>query len=128
VQRPSQTYLLTLDRQEYEALTRAIMLESNKVVKLQGFGRCLSSWLTEWNEGKYGTIMVDNHPPNKLTKLRNGYQIYVALNPESTKLLKSLRDQLGTQLDQLPTVRTAVTRIIDCIICESLSENTCAKP
>jgi hypothetical protein len=128
VTHPSQTYLLTLNRQEYEALTRAIMLESNKIGKLQGFGQCLSAWLKSWNEGKYGIIMLGDESADKLTKPHNGYQIYVALNPDSTKLLKTLRDQLGTQYDEPVTIRTAITRLIDCIINDSLAENACAKP
>jgi hypothetical protein len=56
--RPSQTCVLTLTRQEFEAPNRAIMLESNKVTKFQGFGRSSTLFLKQSDDDKYAPLIA----------------------------------------------------------------------
>jgi hypothetical protein len=128
VTRPSQTYLLTLNRRQFEALTHAIMLESNKIGKLQGFGQCVAAWLRAWDQGELNSITTTKPPKNTSAKPQSGHRLYVALNHDSTKLLKRLQDQLRTESANPVTIPNTLMTLVACIMDKALAENACAKP
>jgi hypothetical protein len=121
VSRTTQTYLLTLNRLQFEALTRTIMLESNKLHKLQGIGQCLARWMKQWDDGHSCAKEPELPPTSRLDR----YKLYVGLNPESTKLLKALRDHLAREANRPITVAATITRLIAFILNDQLPENAC---
>ena len=111
----SQTYLLKLTTQEFEFITLAIMLNSNKTGKLQGLGRCISQWLQQWDAGELA--VVDASSDQRLE--RQGvlsHQIYVGLTGDTANLFRTWRTALA-KISAMPvTVSMAVMTLIDCAI------------
>lgn len=112
VKRASQTYLLLLAPTEFERVTRAIMLQSNKSGKLQGLGQCVASWLSQKIDGEFSAarLVAEQHLDKPVD---HTHQIYVALGPETTRLFKEWRTHLSTKSDSSITVTTAIGALVD---------------
>ena len=111
----SQTYLLNLTTQEFESLTLAIMLNSNKTGKLQGLGRCISQWLHQWDAGELA--IIDKSSAQHLEcEVGPTHQIYVGLTGAATKLFKAWRATLANKSGPPITVTSAVIILTDCAI------------
>lgn len=111
----SQTYLLNVTTQEFEAITRAIMLYSNKTGKLQGLGRCISQWLHQWDAGELSIIDAssDQHLEREADST---HHIYVGLTGDATNLFKAWRAALTNKSGLTITVTSAVIILTDCAI------------
>ena len=111
----SQTYLLNLTTQEFESLTLAIMLNSNKTGKLQGLGRCVSHWLHQWDAGELAIIDANSvqHPEREVGPT---HQIYVGLTGDATDLFRAWRAALANKWGLPVMVTRAVIVLTDCAI------------
>lgn len=111
----SQTYLLNLTTQEFESLTLAIMLNSNKTGKLQGLGRCISQWLHQWDAGEIAIIDAssDQHLEREVDPT---HQIYVGLTGDATNMFRAWRAALVNESGLPITVTRAVIVLTDCAI------------
>jgi hypothetical protein len=112
VKSASQTYLLSLAPAEFEQVTRAIMLQSNKAGKLRGFGQCIAAWLRQWIDGEFGAARLvaarhRDHPAGP------AHQIYVGLGPETTRVFKECRTHLGGKSASPITVTSAIGALVD---------------
>ena len=103
----SQTYLLSLTRQEFEQITLAIMLQSNKALKLQGFGQCIARWLHQWSTGELPITEPEHaHAVDALAGCT--HQIYVGLAGGTIQVFKAWRTAL-VEASAIPVpVRTAI--------------------
>ena len=111
----SQTYLLNLTTQEFESITFAIMLNSNKTGKLQGLGRCINHWLRQWDAGELATINPGSSQQLERQPEQN-HQIYVGLTGDTATLFRAWRAALA-KISVMPvTVTIAVMTLIDCAI------------
>jgi len=115
VKNASQTYLLNLTTQEFESITLAIMLNSNKTGKLQGLGRCISQWLQQWDAGELAILGAgsDQHLEGEVGPT---HQIYVGLTGVATNLLRAWRAALASKSGLPITVTRAVIVLTDCAI------------
>ena len=112
MKRTSQTYVLSLAPAEFERVTRAIMLQSNKAGKLQGLGQCVATWLSQsidgvLTEASYGGAQHLD------TQTAHTHRIYVGLGPETTRLFKEWRTHLSTKSDPSITVASAIGALVD---------------
>ena len=113
----SQTYLLSLSSREFEQITLAIMLQSNKASKLQGFGQCIARWLHQWNSGEL-PMTAQGHPHDVDALAIYTHQIYVGLAGESIQLFKAWRAAL-IEASALPVpVKTAIMALVACFLAE----------
>ena len=112
MKRASQTYLLALAPAEFERVTRAIMLQSNKAGKLQGFGQCIATWLRQWIDGELSAVRfaAARHLDRPADQT---HQIFVGLGPETTRVFKQWRVHLTTISASSITVATAVGALVD---------------
>ena len=118
----SQTYLLSLTSREFEQITLAIMLQSNKALKLQGFGQCIARWLDQWSTGELP--MTEPWRTQDVEALP-GYthQIYVGLAGETIQLFKALRSAL-VEASALPVpVRTAIMALVASFLAQHRPES-----
>lgn len=117
--RGSQTYLLSLTIAEFHVLTRAIMCESNRMAKIQGFGRCLEAWLTRWEKLPNLVHNGEINPPSIPRKAPITHPVYVALNRDATRILRKLRERLPQVFGRSVTVAEAIMWIVQ----SSLADN-----
>ena len=118
----SQTYLLSLTSREFEQITLAIMLQSNKAFKLQGFGQCIARWLHQWNSGEL--LMTAQALPHDVDALANyTHQIYVGLAGETIQLFKAWRAALVEASANPIPVRTALMVLVACFLAEHRPES-----
>lgn len=111
----SQTYLLNLTTEEFESITLAIMLTSNKTGKLQGLGRCINHWLRQWDAGELAIISPGSSQQLERQREQN-HQIYVGLTGDTATLFRAWRAALA-EISAMPvTVTSAVIALIDCAI------------
>ena len=107
----SQTYLLSLTSQEFEQITLAIMLQSNKSLKLQGFGQCIARWLHQWSTGEL-PITEPEHAQDIDAHPGSTHQIYVGLAGETIQLFKVWRAAL-VEATAIPVpVKTAIMALV----------------
>lgn len=113
----SQTYLLNLTTQEFESITLAIMLNSNKIGKLQGLGRCINHWLRQWDAGELAIINPGSSQQLERQPEQN-HQIYVGLTGDTATLFRTWRAALA-KISAMPvTVTMAVMTLIYCAIAQ----------
>lgn len=122
-----QTYLLNLTTQEFEAITRAIMLYSNKTGKLQGLGRCISQWLHQWDAAELAIIDTssDQHLEREVDPT---HQIYVGLKGDATNLFRAWRAALVNKWGMPITVTRAVIVLTDCAIARYAPKKSLKSP
>ena len=118
----SQTYLLPLTTREFEQITLAIMLQSNKAHKLQGFGQCIARWLHRWNSGEL-PITEPWHPQAVYALPNYTHQIYVGLAGETIQLFKAWRAALVEASANPIPVRTALMVLVACFLAEHRPES-----
>lgn len=106
--RGSQTYLLSLTIAEFHILTRAIMCESNRMAKIQGFGRCLEAWLTRWEKLPNLVHNGEINTPSISRKAPISHPVYVALNRDATRIRERLPQVFGRSV----TVAEAIMWIV----------------
>ena len=106
---------MNLTTQEFESLTLAIMLNSNKTGKLQGLGRCISQWLRQWNVGELAIIDA-NRDQHLERKVDPAHQIYVGLTGDATNLFRAWRATLVNKSGLTITVKRAVIVLTDCAV------------
>lgn len=118
----SQTYLLSLSTREFEQITLAIMLQSNKVHKLQGFGQCISRWLHQWSIGEL-PITEPKHAQDIDAHPGSTHQIYVGLAGETIQLFKVWRAAL-VEVTAIPVpVRAAIMALVACFLAQHRPES-----
>ena len=117
----SQTYLLFLTNREFEQITLAIMLQSNKALKLQGFGQCIARWLHQWSTGE--VWMAEPRLAHGVDALADyTHQIYVGLAGETIQLFKAWRSAL-VEASALPVpVRVAIMALVSCFLAQHRPE------
>lgn len=122
VKQASQTYLLSLTRWEFENITLAIMLHSNKSHKLQGFGQCIARWLAQWSAGELP--MAALRPAQDIDDLQVAtHRIYVGLAGETVQLFKAWRSAL-VEASALPVpVGAAVLALVACFLAQHHPES-----
>ena len=118
----SQTYLLPLTTREFEQITLAIMLQSNKAHKLQGFGQCIARWLHQWDCGELQ--MTEPGYAQAVDALPDyTHQIYVGLAGETIQLFKAWRTAL-VEASAIPvSVRSAIMALVACFLAEHRPES-----
>jgi len=122
VKQASQTYLLPLTTREFEQITLAIMLHSNKTLKLQGFGQCVARWLHQWSTGElpmtepWHTQDIDALPVYT-------HQIYVGLAGETIQLFKAWRTALVDAPAMPVPVRAAIMALVACFLAQHREES-----
>lgn len=118
----SQTYLLSLTNREFEQITLAIMLHSNKAHKLQGFGQCIARWLHQWNSGELP--MTEPWHTQDIDALSSStHQIYVGLAGETIQLFKAWRTAL-VEASAIPVpVRAAIMALVACFLAQHRPES-----
>lgn len=121
MKRASQTYLLSLTSQEFEQITLAIMLHSNKAHKLQGFGQCVARWLHQWNIGELP--MTEPGQAQAVDAVAGcTHQIYVGLAGETIQLFKVWRTAL-IETSALPVpVKVAIMELVACFLAQRRPE------
>lgn len=103
---PAQTYLLTLTVEDFRLLTRAIMVQSNNVGKLQSLSQSVTSWLVHWQDG---TIAIPSgFPPERCLSAGTERRIYVGLAQNTTTVLKAWRECIRHNIDKTATVPVAI--------------------
>ena len=112
MKRASQTYVLTLAPAEFERVTRAIMLQSNKAGKLQGLGQCVATWLSQSIDGEFTAASSDD-TQHIDTRAAHTHRIYVGLGPETTRLFKEWRTHMRAKSDPSITVASAIGALVD---------------
>ena len=117
----SQTYLLSLTTREFESVTLAIMLNSNKTGKLQGLGRCVSKWLQQWNAGELAIIKASGSQ-YPVRKPGHAHQIYVGLTADATNILRAWRAALVEEFAMPVTVTIAISALVECVIAHHRGE------
>ena len=118
----SQTYLLSLTSQEFEQITLAIMLQSNKSLKLQGFGQCIARWLHQWSTGELP--MTDPRHAQDIDALPGStHQIYVGLAGKTIQLFKVWRTALIKASAMQVPVRTAIMALVGCFLAQHRPES-----
>ena len=118
----SQTYLLPLTIREFEQITLAIMLHSNKTLKLQGFGQCIARWLHQWNSGEL-PMTEPWHPQDVDAPPGYTHQIYVGLAGETIQLFKAWRTAL-VEASAIPVpVRAAIMALVACFLAQHREES-----
>lgn len=117
----SQTYLLSLTSQEFEQITLAIMLHSNKAHKLQGFGQCIARWLDQWSTGEL-PIAKPGHAHAVDALAGCTHQIYVGLAGETIHLFKAWRSALVEASAMPVPVRAAILALVGCFLAQHRSE------
>ena len=117
----SQTYLLSLTSQEFEQITLAIMVHSNKAHKLQGFGQCVARWLHQWSTGELP--MTEPWHTQDIDDLSSStHQIYVGLAGETIQLFKAWRSAL-VEASALPVpVKAAIMALVSCFLAQHRPE------
>ena len=118
----SQTYLLALTGREFEQITLAIMLHSNKAHKLQGFGQCVARWLHQWSTGE---LPMTEPGHAQAVDALPGYthQIYVGLAGETIQLFKAWRTAL-IEVSAIPIpVRAAIMALVACFLAQHRQES-----
>jgi hypothetical protein len=117
VKHASQTYLLSLTDREFEQITLAIMLYSNKAHKLQGFGQCVARWLHQWSTGELP--MNEPRCPQDIDAVSSTtHQIYVGLAGDTIQLFKAWRTAL-IEASPLPVpVRAAIMELVACFLAQ----------
>ena len=118
----SQTYLLSLTSREFEQITLAIMLQSNKTLKLQGFGQCIARWLHQWSTGEL-PITEPWHTQAVDALAGCTHQIYVGLAGETIQLFKSWRIALVETSALAVPVRTAIMALVACFLAQHRPES-----
>ena len=118
----SQTYLLPLTTREFEQITLAIMVHSNKAHKLQGFGQCVARWLHQWSTGELP--LTEQGPSHDIDALP-GYthQIYVGLAGETIQLFKAWRTALVEASAMPVPVKTAIMALVACFLAQHRQES-----
>lgn len=111
----SQTYLLTLTTREFECVTLAIMLNSNKTGKLQGLGRCISKWLHQWDADELPIIEPSSRQYSE-RQPGHAHQIYVGLAASATNLFRAWRAALAEESAMPVTVTIAITALVERVI------------
>jgi hypothetical protein len=81
--------------------------------------------MKQWDDGHLPAISCAKELELPPTSPLDRYKLYVGLNPESTKLLKALRDHLAREANRPMTVAATITRLIACILNDRLPENAC---
>ena len=117
----SQTYLLSLTSREFEQITLAIMLQSNKAHKLQGFGQCVARWLDQWSTGEM-PMTEPRHAQDIDALPGSTHQIYVGLAGETIQLFKTWRSALVGESDLPVAVKTAIMELVGCFLAQHRSE------
>ena len=117
----SQTYLLSLTSREFEQITLAIMLQSNKTLKLQGFGQCIARWLHQWSTGEL--LMTQPGPAQAVDALASStHQIYVGLAGDTIQLFKAWRTAL-VEASAVPVpVKAAIMALVACFLTQHRTE------
>ena len=122
MKRASQTYLVSLTSQEFEQITLAIMLHSNKAHKLQGFGQCVARWLYQWSTGELP--MTDPRHAHDIDALPGPtLQIYVGLAGETIQLFKVWRTALVEASAMQVPVRAAIMALVGCFLAQHRLES-----
>ena len=117
----SQTYTLSLTSREFEQITLAIMLQSNKAHKLQGFGQCIARWLHQWSIGELP--MTEPRHAHAVDALANySHQIYVGLAGETIQLFKVWRNALVEASAMPVPVRAAILALVGCFLAQHRAE------
>ena len=118
----SQTYLLSLTSREFEQITLAIMLHSNKAHKLQGFGQCIARWLHQWDCGE---LQMTEPGYAQAVDALPGYthQIYVGLAGETIQLFKAWRTALVEASAIAVPVRAAIMALVACFLAQHREES-----
>ena len=114
----SQTYLLSLTSREFEQITLAIMLQSNKALKLQGFGQCIARWLDQWSTGEL-PITEPKHAQDIDDLPGSTHQIYVGLAGETIQHFKAWR----AALDEATAIPVPVKTAILALVASSLAQH-----
>ena len=118
----SQTYLLSLTKWEFEQITLAIMLQSNKALKLQGFGQCIARWLDQWSTGEL-TLTEPRHAQAVDALPGCTHQIYVGLAGDTIQLFKAWRTAL-VEASAIPVpVRAAIMALVACFLAQHREES-----
>ena len=118
----SQTYLLSLTSREFEEVTLAIMLHSNKVHKLQGFGQCIARWLHQWSTGEL-PLTAQGSSQDMDALAGYNHQIYVGLAGETIQLFKAWRTAL-VEASAIPVpVRAAIMALVACFLAQHREES-----
>jgi hypothetical protein len=121
VKQVSQTYLLSLTSQEFEQVTLAIMLHSNKTLKLQGFGQCIARWLHQWNTGEL-RMTEPGHAQAVDVLAGCTHQIYVGLAGDTIQLFKAWRTAL-VEASAVPVpVKAAIMALVACFLTQHRQE------
>lgn len=89
------TLSLEVSSEGFAHVTFAMMTQSNKMLKLQGFGQCLSCWLEDWSSGSNNLQFADQATLSFDAMSHPEAKIWVALSPASMKKLREFRDFLG---------------------------------
>lgn len=118
----SQTYLLSLTNREFEQITLAIMVHSNKAHKLQGFGQCVARWLHQWSTGEL-PMTEPGHAQDIDALSSSTHQIYVGLAGETIQLFKAWRTAL-VEASAIPVpVRAAIMALVACFLAQHREES-----
>lgn len=121
MKRASQTYLLPLTSREFEQITLAIMLQSNKAHKLQGFGQCIARWLDQWSTGELA-VTKPRHTQDIDALRGSTHQIYVGLSGETIQLFKTWRSAFVGESDLPVAVKAAIMKLVVCFLAQHRSE------
>ena len=114
--RPSQTYLIAIDKACFDRITQAIMVQSRRAGKLQGFGQCLTTWLERWSVGEIPIGNATSEPSNPSSHRRDKHQIYVGLGHDSTNILKNIRIACSKQADTQVTIAMAIVALTEAFL------------
>ncbi len=108
------TFQLTLSEEAFEEVTRAVMLQSNRAKKLQGFGQCLNAWLVDW---RGGDIVPECESPRlDHVDADDRHAIWVALAGDFLKLLLTCRADLSSKCGKSVTVAATIFAIVDAFL------------
>ena len=118
----SQTYPLSLTSGEFEQITLAIMLQSNKAHKLQGFGQCIARWLDQWSTGEL-PMAEQRHAQDIDAPLGSTHQIYVGLAGETIRLFKAWRSALVKASAAPVPVKVAIMALVGCFLAQHRPES-----
>ncbi len=119
------TVSVNLSRMGFAHVTFAMMIQSNKLLKLQGIGQCLSGWLAGWSDDELNfeqaaqAVVLFEAMPERHARL------WVALSHDDMIKLRNFRSLLEIRLGRTITLAAAIFAIIETFWLNSV-QNTLA--
>ena len=109
------TLSIEMSAEGFEHVTFAMLVQSNKSLKLQGFGQCMSRWLADWTDGVLNLDHVDDASLVYEAMCPREARVWVAFSPDDLKKLRDFRDFLEKRINRQLTLSATIFTLVESI-------------